>query len=114
MIGFRVPDRGDVYWFTPDEVTGKEMKGHHAYLVLSPKEVNRLGISVTVAITQGGAGPRELGLTVPLTGTKTGGVVVCHQIRSLDLQARKAEFAETLDKATVQLVADKIASLIGA
>ncbi|MDP1831810.1 MAG: type II toxin-antitoxin system PemK/MazF family toxin [Geothrix sp.] len=114
MIGFRVPDRGDVYWFTPDEVAGKEMKGHHAYLVLSPKSLNQYGISVTVAITTGGAGPRESGVTVPLTGTKTGGVVVCHQIRSLDLQARGAEYSETLDKGTVQLVADTIASIIGA
>jgi mRNA interferase ChpB len=114
MIGFRVPDRGDVYWVDPNPVSGSEMKDRHPYLVMSPKEINRFGISIAVAITQGGSGAREVGFTVPLSGSRIGGVVVCTQLRSFDMRARGAEFAETLDEGTVQLVADTIASLVGA
>lgn len=114
MIGFRVPDRGDVYWVDPNPVSGSEMKGRHAYLVMSPRDVNQFGISIAVAITQGGSGARQVGFTVPLTGTRIGGVVVCTQLRSFDMRTRGAEYAETLDKGTVQLVADTIASLVGA
>jgi len=114
MTSQRVPDRGDVYWVLLGPEAGGERKGRHLFLVMSPAAINKYGVAIMVAITGGGVGPREIGLTVPIKGHNTHGVVVCTQLRSLAFRApeRQFEYFETLDDGTVKLVAEKIASIL--
>ena len=51
----RVPQRGDVYWIDPNPVAGREMRDRHRFVVVTPLEINKLGVSITVPVTSGGA-----------------------------------------------------------
>ena len=99
-----VPRRGDVYWIDPNSVAGREMKDRHRFVVITPREINALGVSMTVPITIGGVFARKVGLAVPVTGHETTGVAVCNQVRSFDISARvragTARFVEALDAFT--------------
>lgn len=116
MIRSNVPKRGDVYWIVPNPVAGREMKNRHRYVVITPREINALGVSMTVPITTGGAFSRDVGLAVPVTGHDTTGVAVCNQVRSFDIQARiqqrTAQYIETLDEATMAEIVARVVSAI--
>ena len=65
-------------------------------LIVSPVEFNdATRLPVILPITTGGEFARRLGFAVPLTGSKTTGVVRCDQPRVLDLAARNARKVET-------------------
>ncbi len=68
-----VPRRGDVYWIDPDPAAGREMKDRHRFVVINPREINALGVRMTVPVT-GGVYTRDMGLAVPITGRDTNGV----------------------------------------
>ena len=112
----RAPQRGDVYWVDPNPVAGREMKDRHRFVVITPAEINRLGVAMLVPITSGGAFARETGLTVPITGRDTIGVAVCNQVRSFDLEAREraksARYVEALDAATTGEIVARVLSVI--
>ena len=116
MIRRRIPQQGDVYWIDPNPVAGREMKGRHRFVVITPKEINALGVAMTVPITSGGAFARDTGLTVPITGHDTGGIAVCNQVRSFDIEAREcagsARYIETLDGATTAEIISRVISVI--
>ena len=116
MIRRRIPQRGDVFWVDPNPVSGHEMKDRHRFVVITPKEINALGVSMMVPITSGGAFARETGLTVPVLGHDTRGVAVCNQVRTFDLDARErtgsARFVETLDAATMSEIVNRVISVI--
>ncbi len=112
----RIPQQGDVYWVNPNPVAGREMKGRHRFVVITPKEINALGVAMLVPVTSGGAAMREMGLTVVITGHDTNGVAVCNQVRTFDLEARiragTTEFVETLDEATIGEIVARVVSVI--
>jgi len=112
----RVPQRGDVYWIDPNPVAGREMKNRHPFVVITPKEINVLGIAMTVPVTTGGAFARDNGLAVVIMGHDTTGVAVCNQVRSFDLAAREragsARYVETLDDATTGEIVARVVSVI--
>lgn len=116
MVRSDVPRRGDVYWIDPNPVTGREMKDRHRFVVITPREINALGVSMTVPITTGGMATRGAGLAVPIMGHQTTGVAVCNQVRSFDIAARarsgSARFIETLDAATMSEVVARVVSAI--
>ncbi len=111
-----LPQRGDVYWIDPNPIAGREMKDRHRFVVITPKEINALGVAMTVPVTSGGLFARETGLTVPITGHDTTGVAVCNQVRSFDIDARirsgAARYIETLDAATVDEIVNRVISVI--
>ncbi len=82
MVRSDVPRRGDVYWIDPNPVAGREMKDRHRFVVITPREINALGVSMTVPITTGGVFARNVGLAVAVSGHDTTGVAVCNQVRS--------------------------------
>lgn len=92
------------------------MKDRHRFMVITPKEINALGIAMMVPITGGGAFARDIGLTVPILGHDTTGVAVCNQVRSFDLEAREransARYVETLDAATAEEIVSRVLSVI--
>lgn len=111
-----VPQRGDVYWIDPNPVAGREMKDRHRFVVITPREINALGVSMTVPITSGGVHTRNVGLAVAITGHDTNGVAVCNQVRSFDIEARvrdgSARFIETIDQATAEEIVARVVSAI--
>lgn len=116
MTRSRIAQRGDVYWIDPNPIVGREIKDRHRFVVITPKEINALGIAMTVPVSSGGAFVRNMGLTVPITGHDTMGVAVCNQVRSFDLEAREragsARFVETLDASTVEEIVSRVLSVI--
>ena len=116
MVRSNVPRRGDVYWIDPNPVAGREMKDRHRFVVITPREINALGVSMTVPVTTGGRFSRDVGLAVPITGHQTTGVAVCNQVRSFDIEARvlagSARFIEALDKATTDEIVARVVSAI--
>ena len=84
-------ERGDIIELTLDPTAGREQRGRRRALVLSPREFNRVaGVVFIAPITQGGEYARDMGFTVPLSGTglDSQGVVLCHQTTSKDVNAR--------------------------
>lgn len=116
MVRSSVPHRGDVYWIDPNLVSGREMKDRHRFVVITQREINALGVSVTIPITTGGVFTRNAGLAVPITGHETTGVALCNQLRSFDIEARaragSARFIETLDDATMSEIVARVVSAI--
>lgn len=112
----RPPQPGDVYLIDPNPVAGREMRDRHRFIVITPPEINALGIAMTVPVTTKGAFARNLGLAVAISGHATTGVAVCNQVRSFDIQARikagSAHYVETLDEATTNEIISRVLSVI--
>jgi len=107
---------GDVYWINPNPTSGREMKDRHRFVVITPKEINALGIAMMVPVTSGGKFSRNMGLTVPIMGHDTTGVAVCNQVRSFDIEERvkdhSAKYIEKLDAATINEIVNRVISVI--
>ena len=89
--------RGDIYLVSLDPTAGREQRGARPVLVVSPAEFNKATkLPVVLPITSGGEFARRIGFAVPLSGSKTTGVVRCDQPRVLDLQARHGRRLETV------------------
>jgi mRNA interferase ChpB len=116
MVRSTVPRRGDIYWIDPNPVAGREMKDRHRFVIITPGEINALGVSMAVPITTGGVFSRNVGLTVAITGHETTGVAVCNQVRSFDIEARvragSARFIEKLDPSIVDEIVARVISAI--
>ena len=114
MIGRRTPGPGDVYWINPNPSAGNEIRDSHRFVVITPKEINQLGLCTCIPITSGGAYARRNGLTVAIAGHDTTGVAICNQMRSFDLRARanEVEFIETLDAQTTREIINRVVSVI--
>ena len=89
-------ERGDVWHVDLNPTQGREQADRRPVLILTPKAFNALGTPIVAPITQGGNIAREKGFAVSLSGagTNASGVVLCHQLRALDLKARGARFSE--------------------
>ena len=116
MVRSSVPKRGDVYWIDPNPVAGREMKDRHRFVVITPREINALGVCMTVPVTSGGMFTRDVGLAVPISGHETSGVAVCNQVRSFDIEARMragtARYIETLDAVIADEIVARVVSAI--
>ena len=105
-------NRGDIYIVSLDPTLGHEQQGHRPVLVVSPTLFNQATkLPVVLPITTGGEFARRIGFAVPLTGTKTTGVVRCDQPRTLDLAARRARKVETLSQVILDEILAKTATI---
>lgn len=116
MIRRRIPQPGGVYWINPNPVAGREMKGRHRFVVITPAAINTLGVAMMVPVTSAGSFAKNMGLTVVITGHDTNGVAVCNQVRSFDIEAREragsARYVETLDSTTLDEIIARVVSVI--
>jgi len=105
--------RGEIWHVDIDPAVGREQAHPRYVLILTPKEFNQLGIAITAPITQGGSFARSQGFTVPLSGagTNAAGVILCHQLRALDLKARGGVFSEIAPGFIIDEVLAKVATL---
>ena len=106
-----VPQRGDVVWITFNPQAGHEQAGRRPALVLSPAAYNtKVGLAILCPITSQVKGyPFEV--SIP-GGLRVGGVILADQVKSLDWQAREAEFICALPPATVSDVLRKAGLLL--
>jgi mRNA interferase ChpB len=106
-------ERGDIWYVDLNPSAGREQAKPRYVLVVTPRAFNRLGTPIVVPITTGGAFARSQGFAVSLmgAGTQATGVVLCHQLRALDLQARGARFIERVPDFIIDDVLARIAPL---
>ncbi len=105
------PERGDIIHLQFDPASGHEMRGPHYALVVTAKIFNERGLAMCCPVSQGAADvARSRGTLVSLTGSGLDiqGSVHCHQLKSLDWRARKANLKE---KAPAFVVEDVMARL---
>lgn len=101
----KVFERGDIVRVCLNPTAGHEIQGDmRPVLVLSPKEFNRLGLTLVAPITQGGDFSRYAGFAVSLmgSGTQTQGVALVNMLRSVDLGARAAKFVEQVPEVVLE------------
>jgi mRNA interferase ChpB len=104
--------RGDIYLVSLDLTAGHAQSGSRPVLVVSPLEFNHVTkLPVVLPITNGSEFTGRLGFAVPLSGTKTTGVVRCDQPRVVDLAARHARKVDTLSDSIMDEVLAKVATL---
>lgn len=109
-----VPDRGDIFHIDLDPVKGREQQGKGFVLVLTPAVFNRFGLMLVCPVTQGGTFAREHGFAVSLSGagSRTQGVALCHQVRTLDYRERNAAWVESLPADIVEEVLARVRTLL--
>ncbi|MDC9581527.1 type II toxin-antitoxin system PemK/MazF family toxin [Xenorhabdus sp. PR6a] len=113
-----VPRKGEIWHANGDLVSGREFKGAHYYLVISEFALNqKLGTALCVPITSGGGMARSEAVTVYLdgAGTDTGkvtGVVLCYQIRSLDLNKCQATYSAQAEPNVVDEILSKVIDIL--
>ena len=102
------PDRGDILHLAFDPASGREMKGNHFCLVVSPRAFNaRFKLAMVCPISGGVADvARSAGFLISLMGAglRSDGQVHAHQIKSLDWTSRQASLVEKAPDAIVQEV----------
>jgi mRNA interferase MazF len=106
-----VPRRGDVVWLTFNPQAGHEQAGRRPAVVLSPTAYNaKVGLALLYPITSQVKGyPFEVVLP---QGLAVSGAILADQVKSLDWQARTAEFLCALPPAIVSEVLQKISVLL--
>jgi mRNA interferase ChpB len=111
-----IPERGDILHIQFDPATGREMKGKHFCLVVSPRSFNERFRLAKVCPISGGAAElaRTAGFLVSLMGfgLKIDGVVHAHQVKSLDWAARRADFVEKAPELILQQVLDCLLAVL--
>jgi mRNA interferase ChpB len=109
-----IPDRGDILHTDLDPAKGREQRGKRFVLVLSIADFNRFGLTLVCPVRQGGEFAREHGFAVSLSGagTRTQGVVLCHQVRTLDYKERDGKWVESLPEEIVEEVLARVRTLL--
>lgn len=106
------PKRGNVVWINLDPQSGHEQAGRRPALVVSPDAYNeKIGLALLCPITSQVKGyPFEVAIP---KGLVVSGVILSDQIKSLDWKSRKAEFCCNVPHGVLNLVLEKISTLIG-
>lgn len=84
-------------------------------MVLSADAFNKAsGLLLIAPITQGGTTSRETGFSVTLmgSGTKTQGVILCDQTRTIDARARTFKRVEKAPIAAVEEALNAVRSIL--
>lgn len=84
-------DRGEIWHCDLSPSAGREQKGPHYVLIISPSGFNKGGVPLVCPITTVGNYSRMKGFAVSLAvaGTSVTGVVQVDQLTALDMIARK-------------------------
>ncbi len=108
-------NRGDIVRWHLNPPAGRERKGDfHLALIVSPVAFNVAGLVLVAPIAQSGDVARYAGFAVSLggCGTETQGVVLCHQISTVDLEGRSAKRVEAVPEIVMDDVLARIQVLI--
>ena len=107
----KVPKRGDIIRLELNPRIGSEQAGYRPALIISPLVYNRISKLILICpITSRQKGwPFEVILPQSL---QTYGVILVDQIRSIDCQARNADFVENLPSDVLDEVLAKLETLL--
>jgi mRNA-degrading endonuclease toxin of MazEF toxin-antitoxin module len=105
-------ERGDIYFVDLDPTAGREQRGHRPVIIVTPQAFNALGVQLVAPITTGGAFARHRGFAVAVNGAKISGVILCNQLRAIDLRARNGRFVEAAPRDVVDDMMARIATLL--
>jgi len=104
-----LPNKGDIVSLNFDPSAGTEMMKRRPALVLSRDAFNQhTGFAIVAPIT---STKRGMALEVVLDGTVTQGVVLVHQLRSLDVESCGIQFIEKAPESIIDKTT-KMATLI--
>ena len=103
---------GEIWNVDLSPTKGRELYGFRPVLILTPKAFNDLTPPMVAPISTQGGFARRKGFVVRLTGTKTTGAVLCHQVRVLDLVQRNARLFETVPPAVLNAALGKVAAIL--
>lgn len=111
------PSEGDILEVDVDAAVGHEQQGRRPVLVVSVDALqSALGLAIVCAITTHGGradGPRN-DLEVPIPpGLPLKGVVLPHQMRTIDTKARRSKKLCAVPRATLQAVRSRLKTLLG-
>ena len=83
-------ERGEIWHCDLSPAAGREQKGPHYVLIISPRAFNKGGVPLVCPITTVGNASRMRGFAVNLSGAGTGvmGVIQVDQLTALDMVAR--------------------------
>lgn len=97
-----IPEAGDIIWLVFDPRIGHEQSGRRPALVLSPRVfTERTSLAIVCPVT---SKIKKLPFEIVLSKTKTKGAVLPIHVRSVDIEARKAQYIETVPPATLDQV----------
>ena len=107
-------DRGDIYLVDLDPTKGREQRGTRPVMVVSKAAFNQHAPPLVCPIATATVGQRLHGFTVNLqgAGTSTTGVVLCSQVRALDLRVRNGRHIERAPDYIVELVLDCLRDIV--
>jgi mRNA interferase ChpB len=106
-------ERGDILHVDLNPTRDREQAKPRCVLILTPKAFNQFGTLIVAPITTGGDFALEKGFAVSLSGagTNANGVILCRQIRALDLKSRGAKFSEKVPDFILEDVLARVAAL---
>ena len=105
-----IPKRGDIIWTNFDPSAGHEQALKRPALVLSPEPFNKqVRLALVAPIT---SNIRGHGFEVKLEKTKTAGVVLCQQVKTIDYEARGIRFIESVPAGITNDVLAKVKLLV--
>lgn len=111
-----IPERGDILHLEFDPTSGREMKGKHFCLVISPKAFNQRFHLALVCPISGGLvnAARDTVFLVSLSGTglRTDVNIHAHQVKSLDWHTRKAKRIERVPDEIVNQVLECVMAVL--
>ena len=105
-------NRGEVWHVDLEPTQGREQAGARYVLVVTDALFNKVGIPIVAPITSGGEFARFRGFAVSLSGagTRSNGVVLCNQLRAVDLKARGGKFIERVPDFVMDEVLARVAT----
>jgi mRNA interferase ChpB len=103
-------ERGDIYIVDLEPTRGSEQRGKRPVMVVTRKAFNAHNPPLICPITSGGVAKRLEGFTVSLatSGLQTTGVVLCSQVRAVDIKDRKGK---RIERAPDDVIDEVIAAL---
>ena len=103
--------RGEIYHLDLDPTKGREQAGRRFVFILSPADDD---LAIVLPISQDITLARNQGFAVTLmgAGTRTQGVILCNQPRTVTLRARGAKRIESAPQTVVDEVLMRIAPLV--
>ena len=100
-----VPDKGDIVTFNFDPSSGKEVMKRRPAIVISQKIFNEhTGFAVVAPVTSTIRGMKLEVILPDQLATK--GVVMVHQMKSLDFLDRQASYIESVPPSIIQKVTE--------
>lgn len=105
-----VPQRGDLVWLEFDPQAGHEQRGRRPALVISHGRYNeKVGLALVCPVT---SKPKDYAFEIPIEKQTIRGSILADQVKSLDWNARNAEFIERVDDTELNAVVERVEALI--